>query len=193
MLGITFLDEPHPGVRLTRVGRKHCRFMSDALRGGPVQIERRTISCPIARYYLGVDESTIDDAVAHLLASGDVEDEEVARLYMSSGWRMTGKGPYLLYFRYPLQDVEPQVLIRIGTPAELALLVHAYTVRTGGRMMASVSGLGAACGECTVYPLLTGFPNMSLACRHGIDIDEDHLMLAAPRPSRMFDVMVENP
>ncbi len=194
MLGIAFLDEPHAGVKLTRRKRSHCAFMGQALAGEPVQIERGSVSCPLARYYLGLDEGNIDGVVDFLMKTGDAEDEELARLYLSSGWRLTGLGPYILYFGYPLDGVEPTVLIRMATPVQLAPIVQTYNRQTGRRLLASVSGLGAACGECTVYPILTGFPNLSLGCRgckRNMQVGEDAMMLAAPRSSPMFDILVQ--
>jgi uncharacterized protein (DUF169 family) len=194
MLGIAFLEEPYPAVRLTRRHRPHCTFMADALDGRPVQIERRSVSCPLARYYLGLDEGNIDAVVQFLMRSGDAEDEELAHLYLSSGWRLTELGPYMLYFRYPMDGVEPTVLIRAASAAELAPLVHAYGRRTGRRLLASVSGLGAACGECTVYPILTGLPNLSLGCRgckRKMRLESNELLLATPHASPMFDIMVQ--
>ena len=128
------------------------------------------------------------------MQTGDAEDEELARLYLTSGWRLTELGRFMLYFTYPLDSVEPTVLIRLATPAELAAIAHTYNRLTGRRLLASVSGLGAACGECTVYPILTGFPNLSLGCtgcRRSLRMGDGELMLSAPRSSPMFDLLAQ--
>ncbi len=193
MLGIAFLEEPHSGVELTQRKRTHCAFMGQALAGEPVQIERATVSCPLARYYLGLDEGNIDGVIDFLMKTGDAEDEELARLYLSSGWRMTALGRYMLYFSHPLDGVEPTVLVKLTTPGRLAPIAHAYNRLTGRRLLASVSGMGAACGECTVYPILSGFPNLSLGCsgcKRNLPMGEDQMMLAAPRSSPMFDMLL---
>lgn len=195
MLGIAFLDEPYASVKMTRHRRPHCTFMGRALAGQPVQVERASVSCPLARYYLGLDEDNIDAVVAYLLKSGYAGDEELARLYLSSGWRLTELGRFMVYFSYPLDGVEPTVLIKLATPAQLAPVVHTYSRRTGQRLLASVSGLGAACGECTVYPILTGFPNLSIGCKgckRNMRLRDDEMMLAAPRSSPMFDILIRS-
>ena len=71
-------------------------------------------------------------------------------------------------------------------------LVLGHTTRTGKRLAASVSGLGAACGECTVYPLATGQVNLSLGCkgcRPAMALDESQMLLAAPRSTVVFDIL----
>ena len=195
MIGITFGSEQRPGIPLSRFRGTHCAFMAKAMRGRTVQIHVKRLSCPVARYYLGV-EATTDKAVRSLLARGDARQEELAGAYLESGWRLEGAGPYITYFPYPDETLEPDVLVMVGTPARFAPIVHELNKSTGKRLVASISGLGAACGECTAYPLATGMVNVSLGCRGCrpvMKLDDGELLLAVPRASAMFDVVVRYP
>jgi uncharacterized protein (DUF169 family) len=196
MLGIALLEQPVDALPVVEARRTHCRFMGLALGGEPLQAHRKKISCPLASYYLGEEEASVESAADFLMEVGDADDPELARLYVDAGWRLEGRGPYVAYFEYPHPAIEPEVLIRIGTPLELGPLLHTYAKRTGSRLMAAVSGLGAACGECVVYPILSGMPNLSLGCkgcRRSMRLGPDKALLAAPRSSELFDLLKEEP
>lgn len=71
-------------------------------------------------------------------------------------------------------------------------IVQKFSSLTGYRINASLSGIGAACGECTVYPLITGKENVSLGCygsRPGVNLKEDELLLAFQGSSKMIELL----
>jgi len=77
----------------------------------------------------------------------------------------------------------PDVVVLIGTAEEVFEMVLKNTQITGERITSSMSGVGAMCGECTVLPLVTGKPNVSVGCggsRRGVALGEGELFLAMP-------------
>ncbi len=192
MIAIALAKEPNPAVPLSRARGTHCSFMGEARQGRTTQIHVDRLSCPLARYYFGMPKPTLERAGRALRAWGDMDDASLAGLYLESGRRMEDAGPYIIYFPYPSGDLKPDVLVRVGTPGELAPIVHEHTRTTGERLVASISVLGAACGECTVYPLVTGRANVSLGCkrcRPAMQLDDSQLLLAAPRGTAIFDIL----
>jgi uncharacterized protein (DUF169 family) len=80
------------------------------------------------------------------------------------------------------------VIIKVGTADEIMSIIQRFSALTGMRVSASLSGIGAACGECTAYPLVTGRENVSLGCygsRPGVGLKEGELLLAFPNSSKM--------
>lgn len=195
IIAVSLAEEPHPSLEISGERRTHCYFMGRALDGEALRIHRRWIGCPLGRFHMGHEQTEVQEVVDFLLKTGDAEDEELARLYLDSGWRLADAGPYVTYFPFPFEDFEADVLIAIGTPLQMGPLVHEYARRTARRVVTSVSGLGAACGECTVYPLLSGRPNLSLGCkgcRRSMKVDPDRVLPAVPRSSRMFDTVAKH-
>jgi len=54
-IGIRIVDEIPHGVGRTRAPRTHCEFVGLARKGRKFYADACDISCPLARYYLGLD------------------------------------------------------------------------------------------------------------------------------------------
>jgi uncharacterized protein (DUF169 family) len=192
MLGVILAGRQLPEVPLSESCGTHCALMGRALRGEALQVSVEDVTCPLARHYLGLEQPRPEGVRKAICAWGDAADEEVAAAYLEDGWRLDEPSPFIVYFPYPSGNLEPHLLVKIGSPLELGRLVNEHTRRTGRRLTATVSGLGAACGECTVYPLMTGEANVSLGCggcRPAMQIEDTDLLLAAPRGSVMFEIL----
>jgi len=100
---------------------------------------------------------------------------------------------YIAYFSYPAIGLKPDVIIKICNPQEVQQIIQRYSSLTGERVHSPISGIGAACGECTSYVLMTGLPTVSAGCngsRPGINLKDDELLLAAPFSSKMSRLMI---
>jgi len=78
---------------------------------------------------------------------------------------------------------------------EIKNLVQESCARTGERIEASLSGIGAACGECTAYPLVVGRANISVGCngsRPGVGLKNKELLFALPAGSKLAEVAIRS-
>lgn len=194
MIGITFARQENPDIPLSPARDKHCSFMGKAREGEITQIHVDQVSCPLARYYLGLPTPSIAETSRTLVRWNDALDEAGARRYLECGWRLEEAGPYIIYFPCPHGALKPDVIVEVGTPAGLSRIAAEFSRRTGERLVPSISGIGAACGECTVYPLVMGRASVSLGCggsRPAMGLGEAELLLAAPRGTAMFDILCQ--
>jgi uncharacterized protein (DUF169 family) len=194
MIGIAFLEEPHPSIPLGSKRDTHCGYMGRALKGETVQVHLDRLSCPVARYVMGLDVPTREKAAVALRRFRDMDTVELADAYLQAGGRLGDVGPYVVYFPWPHPGLEADVLIEVTSVAEAADVVHDLAARTGERLEASVSGIGAACGESTVYPLATGRANVSLGCRGcrpKMAMAADQVILSAPRGHPLYALLEE--
>jgi uncharacterized protein (DUF169 family) len=171
---------------------KHCGFVGRARRGEALQVRLQNIGCPLARWHLGADEE-IEEIARVLVGWQDADSEAAARRFLDSGPRLEGDRPWVAYYPAGGEGPTPDVVICVGTAAELMELVKRRTRRSGQRLSASTSGIGAACGECTALPLVTGRPNLSLACggsRPSMELKPGELLLAAPHGTFLFDALL---
>jgi len=180
LIGISFVDQPPPGIDRLDIRDEHCRFIGRA-RKGAFSVPSENISCPLARFYLGIGKTDRDELARTLVRWGDAVDISVGRDYLKSGISLSRSAPYFVYFPYPEDNLKPAVLIMIGDADEIQGVVQEMCARTGERIKSSLSGIGAACGECTAYPLVTGQANVSVGCngsRPGIGLKSGELLLA---------------
>jgi uncharacterized protein (DUF169 family) len=175
-------------VNLPRANKplKHCSAVGLARTGERFYIQTNDISCPLARYNLGLQEP--DNKFMHELARtlvgwGDAKSEDIGLKYLQTLPKLTYAKKYILYFPVPDNEYEPDVIIEISTPHDLMLRVRELTAITGASIEGYMSGVGAMCGECTAYPILTGKPNVSVGCtgsRPGAELKANELFLAIP-------------
>ena len=149
------LDEPK-GIERARGSQNHCDFVREAREGKVFYINKENISCPLARFYLGLEKDTNIASLAKTLVSwGDAKDVKTAEKYLKDALRFPYQKRNIIYFPLDKAPLQPDVVIKIGPAEEVMYWVREITCNTGERIKGSVSGIGAACGECTVYPLIT--------------------------------------
>ncbi len=190
-MGLSLTVKEPVGISCLEKSDKHCHFISRAREGDSFYIRREAISCPLARFYLGIENPNVKSLAKTLVGWDDSHDEDTAVRYLKSAPRLENCPGYIVYFPYPHENLKPDVIIRIGSPGDIMGLIQRFSCLTGARVEASLSGIGAACGECTAYPLATGKENVSLGCygsRPGMGLNQGELLLAFPSGSRMVEV-----
>ena len=191
-IGIKIKKDKPINLNRTKGALKHCSAVGMARAGERFYVQNNDISCPLARYNLGLEES--DDKFMHHLARtlvgwGDAKTEDIGLKYLQSRPKLPFEKKYILYFPVPDNDFEPDVIIEISNPYELMLKIRELTASTGNSIDGFMSGVGAMCGECTAYPILTGKPNVSVGCtgsRPGAELAPDELFFAIPAQYKSY-------
>lgn len=194
LVGVKFYPRPPEGIPRRDIRDKHCRFIGRARREA-FYVRSEDVDCPLARFYLGIGRTDIENLSRTLVSWSDACDVGTARSYLETAIRLGKSSPFIAYFPYPAGDVEPDVVIVIGDADEIKNLVQESCSRTGERIEASLSGIGAACGECTAYPLVTGRANLSVGrngSRPGIGLKSSELLFALPFDSKMAEIVTTN-
>jgi uncharacterized protein (DUF169 family) len=185
-IGITVLNAAPVGVPRVTAPDRHCALVGLAREGKTFYAGNEDISCPLARFNLGLDPKTEEHSaeLAQILVNwNDAENQKIALCYLKSATTLEVGEKYLCYFPLPSSDLAPDVVVKMGSPEEFMPLVRTMTRLTGRRTPGIASGVGAMCGECTAIPIVTGGPNISLGCggsRPHARLDPDQLLLALP-------------
>ena len=201
-IGIAIVKESPSGIKRVKSPDKHCHFVGQAREGAILYARNEDISCPLARFYLGLERKNLKDLSQTLVKElsqtlvnwDDAIDEKVALTYLNSGHCLKEDEKYIIYFPYPTKNLKADVVIVIDNPQEIMTLVQKFSRTTGKRIKASMSGIGAICGECTAYPLITGQANVSLGCygsRPGVNLSKEELFLALPADSQAAKILLE--
>jgi uncharacterized protein (DUF169 family) len=193
LIGISFHRAAPTAVRQLTTNDKHCHFIGWARQGKPFYVPAENISCPLARFHLGIEKPDIKSLADTLVSWTDAADQDTGLKFLNSAYRMNQRFKYIAYFVYPENGLKPDVIIRICNPEEIQQIVQRYSALTGEGVDSPISGIGAACGECTAYVLTTGLPTVSVGCngsRPGINLREDELLLAAPFGSTMSQLLI---
>ena len=185
-IGIKIRDTKPNNMDRVKGRCEHCSFVGLARSGQRFYAQNEDISCSLARYNLGLDdptEATMRTLARTLVGWADAETEEIGLKYLRGRLKLPYGEKYILYFPMPDRDYEPDVVVLIGPPSKLMAKVRETTYRTGVPADGFSSGVGAMCGECTAYPILTGKTNISLGCtgsRPRTKLKPDEMFLAIP-------------
>jgi uncharacterized protein (DUF169 family) len=194
LIGISFHQAIPTAVHKLTTNDKHCHFIGKARRGESFYISAENISCPLARFHLGIEKPDLKSLAQTLVGWTDAVDQDTGLKFLKSAYRMNQRFEYIAYFAYPGNGLKPDVIIKICNPEEIQQIVQRYSSLTGERVDSPISGIGAACGECTAYVLMKGLPTVSVGCngsRPGIGLRDDELLLAAPFGSKMSQLMIK--
>jgi len=194
LIGISFCRAAPARLRQLKTEDKYCRFIGRARGCEPFYVPAENISCPLARFHLGIEKPELKSLAKTLVRWTDAVDEDTGLKFLKSAYQLNQLYKYIAYFSYPANDLKPDVIIRICSAEEIQRIVQKYLSLTAERVNSPVSGIGAACGECTAYVLMSRLPTVSVGCygsRAGINLREGELLLAAPFGSRMSDLMIE--
>jgi len=185
-LGIAILDHLPLGVEHVSSSGRYCTFVGQARQGGLVWAAGQEITCPLARFNLGLDlpnQETADALACTIIGWGMARDQETARRFIETlmplpfGERVFVYGP-LFAMPFP-----PDLVLLILRPGEAMERLLAITTVTGRPCEGRVGGLGALCGECTAVPLLTDKAALSPGCpgsRREAFLAQDELFLSMP-------------
>ena len=185
-IGIKITKDKPVNIPRAKNPLKHCSAVGLARTGKRFYVQNNDISCPLARYNLGLEEP--NDKSMHELASilvgwGDANTQEIGLRYLKSRPKLPFAKKYIIYFPMPDSEYKPNVTIEISMPNDLMLRIRELTASTGESVSGFMSGVGAMCGECTAYPILTGNSNVSVGCtgsRPGAELKQDELFFAIP-------------
>jgi uncharacterized protein (DUF169 family) len=175
-------------VGLSRItsSEHHCSFVGFAREGRTFYAQNEDISCPLARFNLGLDQVTperLGELARTLVSWSDAQNEEIALRYLKSATTLDVSEKYICYFPMENTKMVPDVVVKIGSPEEFMPILRTITRLSGRRVQGVASGVGAMCGECTAIPMVTGNPNISLGCggsRPHARLAPDQLLLALP-------------
>jgi len=191
-IGIAIVKKEPVGIERVKSPDKHCHFVGQAREGAILYARNEDISCPLARFYLGL-EKNLKELSRTLVSWDDAIDEKVALTYLKEGHCLKEGEKYIIYFPYPQKNLRADVVVIIDNPQEIMALVQNFSRTTGKRIKAFMSGIGAMCGECTAYPLMTGQVNLSLGCygsRPGVNLSKEELFLSIPTDSRAAKILL---
>lgn len=194
LIGISFRRAKPSGIPRLISSDKHCSFLGKARKESAFYISKDEISCPLAKFYLGIEQPDLKGLANILVDWDDAISEAIGVDYLKSAIRIKEAKEYIMYFNYPHQNLEPDVMIKIGSPNEIQIIIQRFSSLTGERVNASLSGIGAACGECTAYPLVTKKVNVSVGCygsRPGVNLKKEELLLACPSNSKMAEILIK--
>ena len=191
-IGVIVTKERPKGLKRTEFKGKHCEMVGRARKGECLYVENGDITCPLARYNLGLERfKNLQELAKILVGWGDAIDEEKALKYLKSLSPLPYSQKFIVYFPYPHPTLIPQILVMIGNPEQIMPLTREYTAITGERIKAFISGIGGMCGECTSIPLSNGKPNLSVGCggsRPGVKLLPEEMFLAFPYDCSMRKV-----
>jgi uncharacterized protein (DUF169 family) len=194
LIGISFHQAIPTAVHKLTTNDKHCHFIGKARRGESFYISAENISCPLARFHLGIEKPDLKSLAQTLVGWTDAVDQDTGLKFLNLAYRMNQRFKYIAYFAYPENGLKADVIIKICNPEEIQQIVQRYSSLTGERVDSPISGIGASCGECTAYVLTKGLPTVSVGCngsRPGIGLRDDELLLAAPLGSKMSQLMIK--
>jgi uncharacterized protein (DUF169 family) len=181
------LDHIPLGVDRVDSPASHCAHVSAARRGTPYWAAEGDITCPLARFNLGLDppdDAVLDRLVDQLLAWEFTDDRAAARFFLSGLLPLPHGDPILVYGPPAALPREPDVTIHVVGPEEAMKRILERARSRGVRALGDMGGLGAVCGECTAFPLHSGRSCVSVGCpgsRRALALAPTELLLAEPR------------
>lgn len=186
LIGIKITNEKPTDLPRATSPHEYCHFIGMARTDMRFFTENEDISCPLARYNLGLhvlDDNQKDALVRYLIGWGDAKTKEIGLKYIESLNPLPVENKYIIYFPFPDKDYEPDVIMEFSTPGKILAKVRRHTYLTGEPIECSISGVGSLCGESTGRPILTKKPTISLGCtgsRSGVNLPHDQIILAIP-------------
>jgi uncharacterized protein (DUF169 family) len=192
IIGIKIITNKPGNIIKTTSPCEYCSFIEMARTDLKFYTDSADITCPLARFNLGIedlDEAKKDALVRYLIGWGDAKTEEIGIRYLDSLTPLPVEEKYIIYFPYPDEELDPDLIIEFSTPGKILAKVRRHTYLTGEPILCSVSGVGSLCGEATAKPILKKKPTISLGCigsRSGVKLPPDELILAVPAEEKEY-------
>jgi uncharacterized protein (DUF169 family) len=192
IIGITITNERPENIMRTENVSEYCNFVGIARTGLRFYAQNVDVSCPLARYNLGLqefDENSTNGLIRSLIGWGDAKSEEIGMTYLKTRIPLKFEEKYIIFFPYPDKDFEPDVIIEFINPINLMAKVRRHTYLTGEPVNCTASGVGALCGECTTIPISTNKPTISLGCngtREKAKLENNELIIAVPLEKKNY-------
>ncbi|MFW6007083.1 MAG: DUF169 domain-containing protein [Bacillota bacterium] len=166
--------------------RRYCNYIGEARDNRAFYIQNENISCPLARYNLGLEEfiqKDIKNLAKTLVNWNDAETEEKALNYLKNTATLDYSNKYISIYPLNKNYKEPDLVILIGTPDTFMPLIREICKEKGEWGQYFMSGVGGMCAETTAIPLSTGKSNVSLGCggsRPHARLKEGELLIGMP-------------
>lgn len=186
-IGLVLLDHIPLGIDRVPAPGRHCAHAALARRGACVWASPRDLSCPLARFNLGIEAPTdaVQDALAETLFEwGYAPDVTAARLFVAGLTPLPQGNRIIVYGPVEALPRDPDVTLHVVTPRLAMERIIRRLTEGALRATGDMSGAGAFCGECTAFPLQSGRIALSVGCpgsRRELMLDEAELMFAVPR------------
>ncbi|WXG44054.1 MAG: DUF169 domain-containing protein [Promethearchaeati archaeon SRVP18_Atabeyarchaeia-1] len=168
------------GVDIPKSGFTFCQLAALARLNGGVQAGTKdSIGCSHATSVLGMTDFPEDIKSGKRLRASRT-DEGAVKFVATLPKIKTGT--YEAVMTSPLQkaQVDPDVVIVTGTPAQIMSMLNAITWISGERISFSSTGHAAVCGEGVAAPLLARKPQIGIPCigarMYGLYQDDEMLI-----------------
>jgi uncharacterized protein (DUF169 family) len=194
LIGIKFRTTKPAGIRRIRGSDTYCSFIKNTEKVEIFYFKINDISCPLGRFYLGANETDINDIADKMASECEGMNRKSALKYLSKAVRINRNFNYVICFRYPNNNIKPDIVIKVVKPDQAMRFIHKFTALTGEIMNASLAGTGSLCGECTAYPFVSGKPNISLGCidsRKATGVKKNEFFIAMPFDSVMHKILLQ--
>lgn len=167
VVGVSIRQTVPSGQAVRPIEGRFCDFVGLALGGQSFAVSSGQISCPLARYVLGVNAPS-DESVAKLMEGflgWGVRNRGVAETILASLPRLPVEKRIFEFFPMPTRSITPDVILWFGHPVDAMERVIGFSYKKGLSTVARLNGVGALCGECFARVLSEGDPVVSLGCR----------------------------
>jgi len=192
LVGVAFCDGAPEDLKELDAQDKYCGFIGRARKGTSFCVPGENISCPLARFHLGIEDPDLPDLARILVGWTDAVDVNTGITFLNNAFRLPGDFSHISFLDFPDPEMTPDVLIAVCSANRAQGIVQRTVARTGKRMRSPISGIGAACGECTACVLTEGSPVVSLGCngsRPGISLRTGEVLIAALPDSPMGELL----
>ncbi len=98
-VGVSFREEPPSDMRELRCEEKYCRLIGRARGEAPFYLIPESISCPLARFHLGIGSVDMGEMAGILVGWGDAADVPTGRAYLEGAPRLAGVAGGIAFFR----------------------------------------------------------------------------------------------
>ena len=186
-IGIAVLDHLPLGIEHVAAPGRHCTFVGQARQGQAVWASDEDITCPLARFTLGLDPpdaETVGRVSATLVEWSAAKDAETAGRFLSSLLRLPFGSRVFVYGPPEAIPFPADLVLRVVRPEEAMRRLHDLAAATGELAEGRTGGIGALCGDCTALVLVLGRAALSAGCpgsRREAFLDQDELFLSFPQ------------
>lgn len=138
-IGITIFDTAPVGTARVAAPDRHCSLVRLAREGHIFYARNEDITCPLARFNLGLAPKTdgnLAELARTLVSWNDAEHKEVALRYLKTATTLEVGEKTICYFPLPNPELAPDVVIKIGSPEEFMPLVRTMHASPGGGHLA---------------------------------------------------------
>jgi uncharacterized protein (DUF169 family)/NAD-dependent dihydropyrimidine dehydrogenase PreA subunit len=178
--------DPVPEVPIPSERMRYCQSLMAARRGRSIMLPAQRHACPDGTSILGLT------GIPDKLSSGELyllfhklDSMEAARQMVAERPSLPARSIDATVVTPLAQAVcTPDVIAIVAQPEQVMWLCMSASYYTGHRFEFHASGYNAQCVETTLYPYMSGEPNISFGCygcRASSDVADDLMFMGIPR------------